>query len=189
MVSRPGAGEALRNRLYPELGLRPLRVLDIGCGPAVFWDRNRDFDGLAYVGIEPNIAYVDDARARYPDIELYVGTVSDVRNEVQGAFDLVVLEGVLHHIDDETARIALQFASERMAPNSRLVALDPVILERQNPVARALARLDRGRHVRTLAGYAQLAEAVFRDDLVSAEALSGVLRVPYNHSLLEVVRR
>jgi SAM-dependent methyltransferase len=189
LISHPGAADDLRTRLYPELGARPLRVLDIGCGPAVFWSRYKDVHGLTYVGIEPNRAYVDDARARYPTVELHAGTVPEVRDAVHGMFDLVVLEGVLHHIDDEAARDALQFAAARMSAQSRLVAIDPVILDRQNPVARLLARLDRGKNVRTLDGYQRLAEQVFRDDHISVQALSGLLRVPYDHSLLEVVRR
>ncbi len=189
LISRSGATQALREELYPELGSRPLRVLDIGCGPAAFWARYQDVAGLTYVGIEPNRAYVDAARSRFPGIELHAGTVPAARHAVQGKFDLVVLEGVLHHIDDSTAQKALEFASERLAPEGRLVALDPVILSRQNPVARALARLDRGKHVRTLDGYRELAKRVFSIEQVSVRRLSGQLRVPYDHSVLEVCQK
>jgi SAM-dependent methyltransferase len=188
LISRPGASSALREELYPELGSRPLRVLDIGCGPAAFWARYRNVTGISYVGIEPNRAYVEDARRQFADIELHAGTTGDVRDSVHGTFDLVVLEGVLHHIDDSTAREALEFAAERLATGGRLVALDPVLLPRQNPVARMLARFDRGKHVRTLDGYRELALSAFSEDQISVRRLSGQLRVPYDHSVLEAYR-
>ncbi len=184
LVSRRGVADELREELYPGLGSRPLCVLDIGCGPAAFWARYQHVAGLIYLGIEPNRAYVDAARSRFPGIELHAGTIPGVRHSVQGEFDLVVLEGVLHHIDDATAQEVLEFASERLAPEGRLVALDPVFLPRQNPVARVLARLDRGKHVRTLDGYRELALGVFTEEQVRVRRLSGQLRVPYDHSVL-----
>ena len=184
LISRPGAADRMRNELYPELGSRPLRVLDIGCGPGAFYARYRDVVGLEYVGIEPNKAYVDDAERRFPGIELHAGTVPQVRERISGRFDLVVLEGVLHHIDDATAVEALAFAGERLAPGSRIVALDPVLLPRQNPIARALAVLDRGKHVRTLDGYRDLAAAALPHARVDVRVLNGQLRVPYDHSVL-----
>jgi len=189
LISRSDAPTVLRQELYPELGSRQLRVLDIGCGPAAFWARYRDVDGLIYAGIEPNRAYVDSARAQFPGVELHCGTIREVRDVVTGEFDLIVLEGVLHHIDDDTAHEVLTFASKRLAPTGRLVALDPVLLPRQNPVARALARLDRGKHVRTLGGYRELAASAFSKGHVSVRRLSGQLRVPYDHAVLECGQR
>ena len=184
LVSRPGAADHMRNELYPELGTRPLRVLDIGCGPAAFYARYHDVAGLEYVGIEPNEAYVKDAEQRFPGIELYAGTVPQVRERFSGLFDLVVLEGVLHHVGDTTATEALSFAGERLAPGGRIVALDPVLLPRQNPIARALAVFDRGKYVRTRDGYRKLASDALPNATVEVRVLSGQLRVPYDHSLL-----
>ena len=184
LISRPGAAERMRNELYPELGSRPLRVLDIGCGPAAFYARYHDVAGMEYVGIEPNKDYVDDAEQRFPGIELHAGTVPQVRERISGAFDLIVLEGVLHHIDDPTATEALAFAGSRLALGGRIVALDPVLLDGQHPVARALALLDRGKHVRKLDGYRLLAESARPGLTVTVRSLGGQLRVPYDHSVL-----
>ncbi len=186
LVSRTGAAERMRTELYPELGSRPLRVLDIGCGPAAFYARYHNVEELEYVGIEPNTEYVDDAEQRFPRVELHAGTVPEVRELISGAFDLVVFEGVLHHIDDATAVEALAFAGSRIAPGGRIVALDPVLLDDQHPVARALARLDRGKHVRTLDGYRSLAESALPGSNVAVRSLRGQLRVPYDHSVLTV---
>lgn len=185
MISRSDAAETIRRELYPELGTRPIRVLDIGCGPAAFWARYRSIGNIRYVGVEPNERYVEDARGRFPEIELHAGTVADLAGAVSGPFDLVVLEGVLHHIDDIMAREALRFSAEHLRRGGRVVALDPVIIERQNPIARLLARMDRGRHVRSLEGYRSLAVGLFADESVSVRRLTGQLRVPYDHSVLE----
>jgi SAM-dependent methyltransferase len=188
LISRQGSERRLQAELYPELGSRPVRVLDIGCGPAAFWARYQHFADLDYVGIEPNAAYVHSAWERFPDIELHIGTTADVGDSVVGGFDLIVLEGVLHHIDDENAVATLAYAAERLVTGGRLVALDPVLLERQHPVARALALLDRGKHVRTLAGYRALAGEAFDPAETSIRRLSGQLRVPYDHAVLEAGR-
>lgn len=184
LISSPGAANRMRHELYPELGARPIRVLDIGCGPAAFYSRYQGVEGLECVGIEPNAAYVQDAEQRFPGIELYAGTVPQVRERFSGLFDLVVLEGVLHHVGDTTAIEALSFAGERLAPGGRIVALDPVLLPRQNPIARALAVLDRGKHVRTLDGYRELAVTALPQARVEVRALNGQLRAPDNHSML-----
>ena len=184
LIIRSGAADTLRAELYPELGERPLRVLDIGCGPAAFWDRYKDLGQITYIGIEPNKAYVDVARLRFPDIELHVGQVREVGASIDGTFDLVVLEGVLHHIDDETAREVLAFGAEKLKQGGRLVALDTAFVPRQNPIARVLARLDRGKNVRTLNGYRELATDVFPEEQVRVRCISGELRVPYDYSVL-----
>ena len=42
-----------------------------------------------------------------------------------------------------------------------MITLDPVFTERQNPIARLLISLDRGRHVHSPAGYEALARGAF----------------------------
>ena len=185
IVYRAGFAERFRDEYYPELGTQEVRVLDIGCGPAAFWSRFQNAEGLTYVGIEPNCAYVEDARARFPGIEVHAGTLDEVGDLVEGPFNLVVLEGVLHHLDDATARQALRYAADKLGSGGRIVALDPVLLPRQNPIARALARLGRGKHVRAMEGYRALVEGVFPSSMVSLERLRRQLRVPYDLAVLE----
>lgn len=116
---------------------------------------------------------------------MHCGTVSEAVESVTGTFDLIVLEGVLHHIDDSVAVEALTFARDRLAPGGRVVTLDVVLVERQHPIARALAKLDRGRNVRTLEGYRDLVGAVFGIDRTEVRHLTGRLRVPYDHALVQ----
>lgn len=86
------------------------------------------------------------------------------------------MEGVLHHIDDDTAVAVLACAAQRLVSGGRLVAIDPVLLERQNPVARALALVDRGKHVRALAGCRALADEILDSAEDSLRRFSGQLR-------------
>lgn len=172
--------------LYPELQRPDTRVLDIGCGPAALYARLHPVSApFEYVGIEPNCSYVERARQRFPSIELHCGTVDEVGGRVKGSFGLIVLEGVLHHIDDGVALEALRFARERLAAGGRVVTLDVALVAQQHPIARALARLDRGQNVRTLAGYRDLVGEVFGMDRTEVRHLSGRLRVPYDHALVQ----
>lgn len=181
--------ERTRYALYPELGIHHLRALDIGCGPAAFFGRYRDVAGIEYVGIEPNRAYVDDAEQRFPVIELHAGRVPQVRERISGLFDLVILEGVLHHIGEATAIESLAFAGERLAPGGRIAALGPLLLLRQNTIARTFADLNRGKHVRTLDGYCYVARSALKKACVDVWALSGQLRLPYDHSVLSACEK
>lgn len=185
MIVRPGSAARLQQELYPELGTRDLRVLDIGCGPAAFYARYGELGGLHYVGIEPNEHYVNKARERFSGIELHAGTVPQVKDQVLGEFDLVILEGVLHHLDDDAAIDALRFGAEHLATGGRLVTMDPVLLERQHPIAMLVARSDRGRHVRKLDELHSLARKALSPEGIRIRTLSGQLRIPYDHAVIE----
>ena len=173
----------LRATYFPGLGTSLRRVLDIGCGPAQFLATCAGSDPIEFVGFDPNAEYIATGRQAHPKATLFVGTCATVADEISGPFDLAVSFGVLHHVDDEEAKRIAQFAFDRLAPGGRFVALDPTLLPRQNPIARLLAKLDRGKHVRSPQEYRALVASVFGDD-VQSHVESRLLRVPYNHSVV-----
>jgi len=143
---------------------------------------------IDYVGFDPNPKYISSARVRFSDADLYIGTTESVRDDVTGTFDLAVAMGVLHHVDDETAEAIAEFAHSKLHEGGRFLTIDPVLLDRQHPVARVLTRLDRGKHVRRLHQYQELIAGRFGRDAVTTTAESGWLRVPYNHAVVIAVR-
>jgi SAM-dependent methyltransferase len=88
-----------RKKMAPLLTHNDLRavrkVLDVGCGPGT---NARYFEPSAYLGIDINPEYVASARKRYPGrFEVADATAFAAGGET---FDFVLVNSVLHHIDD-----------------------------------------------------------------------------------------
>jgi len=148
------------------------RVLDLGCGPG---DILRYLPACDYVGVDIDPGYVEAAQKRYgPRGTFRCLPVEDFVVAEPASFDLVMANGVLHHLDDEQAAAMLRVAAGALKPGGRLVTLDGCFVPGQSWVAKALLRMDRGKFVRERPAYEALArgsfarvEAVVRHDLLS----------------------
>jgi SAM-dependent methyltransferase len=158
------------------------RILDIGCGPG---------DILAYLpvdvryaGFDADAGYIEAARARFGARGEFMcrKITPDLLREFSG-FDLVLANGVLHHLDDSDARTLFGLARAALAAGGRLVTLDGCYVESQSALARYLLRADRGKFVRDQLGYTALARSVFPS--VEAHIRQDLMRIPYTHIILE----
>lgn len=156
-------------------------VLDIGCGPATLLGYLPE---VRYLGFDPSKRYIESARAVFGDRgEFVIGTIGEIDLVERGPYDLVVAQGVLHHVDDETAAALFDLSHRALAPSGRLVTIDPCFSERQSRLARTVIKRDRGRHVRSTDEYEALARAVFDD--VHVQERHDLLRIPYTHAIVE----
>ncbi len=141
---------------------RPLageRVLDVGCGPGFVVDFLPEVD---YVGFDIDQAYIQHAESRYGDrAEFHCLEFTEEHADDFGQFDLIMLNGVLHHLDDNSAANLLQLLNRCLAPQGRLMTLDGCFQEVMSPVSRYLLRQDRGDFVRYQEQYEALASSVF----------------------------
>ena len=180
-------GAERERRLYVERYVRPRvgdRVLDVGCGPADILDA---LPSVTYVGLDMSKEYIQAARKRFGSRgEFEIGVVDASRVGKYHGFDLVLANGVLHHLPDEDALALLQLAKAALNPGGRLVTFDGCFVEAQSPVARFLLKKDRGAYVRNKQAYLKLAAAVFSD--ITATVTDDLLRVPYTHLVLECRR-
>lgn len=117
-------------RLLPHiqrLQAAPLRLLDVGCGNGRFGlfvarETTRD---IGYHGVDNNPALLDHARAALAGLPNFHATL-EARDIItgglpDGAYDLVALFGVLHHIPGAANRQALLRAlADRVAPGGLL---------------------------------------------------------------------
>lgn len=180
LYRRGAHGDRVRD-LFPGLGTSIRRVLDIGSGPAAFLAQYGRSASFEYVALDPSAAYIATAERRFPGRGTFlVGTTATVDAETLGSFDLVVCDGVLHHVSDDEAVAIARFARERLAPGGRFVTLDPVRIEEQHPVAALLMRMDRGARIRTADEYHALLSAVF-GAATRGTVVHGRLRPPYDH--------
>lgn len=147
------------------------RVLDVGCGPGFVVDYLPSVD---YVGIDTDERYIRHARRKYGDVaEFHCVELTEKNAHSFGKFDLVMLNGVLHHLDDSQALDLLMLLRNCMTENGRIVTLDGCYREKISPVSRFLLRHDRGEFVRHENEYVGLAKRAFpeldvhlRDDLL-----------------------
>lgn len=140
-------------------------------------------DSVSYVAIEPNSAYCEAMREAFgSSASIECGAVETLERHT-GTADIVLVLAVLHHVDDAEARRIMAAAHGALRAGGRLVTIDPCLHDGQHPVARLLARVDRGPYVRSPAAYAALAKAAFEH--VDASVETDNLRVPYSHCILE----
>jgi SAM-dependent methyltransferase len=131
-------------------------IVDVGCGTG---DALRYLSSFkAYYGFDIDARAVEFARARAagrPEVtfEARLVTAEDLESLRPS---LVILAGLLHHLDDEQAVRLLELLAG--APSIRRIATQDVVYLPGERVSNILARLDRGRFVRNEDGYRALVE-------------------------------
>lgn len=151
------------------------RVLDLGCGPGDVLSSLPDCD---YVGVDVEPRYIDAARRRYGGRGAFrCMPLADFVLEAPRSFDLVMANGVLHHLDDPQADALLGLAAQAMKDGGRTVTFDGCYVPGQSRIAKTLLGWDRGKFVRREADYLRLAKAHFGD--VRSEIRHDLLSFPY----------
>jgi SAM-dependent methyltransferase len=161
--------------------------VDIGCGLAGAVQFLPS--GVKYVGFDISKKYISSAREKYagdPDKTFLVGIaenfVESPPAQMQGA-DLVIINGLLHHLDDEEALTALKLARKSLAPHGRLICLEASFLVSQSFLARWVLEQDRGQNVRSEPEWKALVSKVFEH--FDSYILTGLLRIPYTLIVIE----
>jgi len=162
-----------------------MRILDVGCGTATILSL---LPNIEYIGIDHNPKYIAKARLIHRDRgEFRSVDVNDAQFRKLGQFDRVLLLGVLHHLNDGECIKLFSALRQALKEDGQLVTLDPALVSGQHPIARALAKLDRGRYARTPQQYQSLIETSF---VVKSEIIRhDLLRVPYTHVALRARTR
>lgn len=182
-LQRGLGADRLRYRCLDELELRPGDcVIDIGCGPAYYFEQ---LPKVRYYGFDTSPRYIEYARKRW-------GDRGEFRCEVFGPehldqvppADAVLLLGLLHHVSDADCQALLALAARALAPGGQVISIDPCFEPSQGRISRWMSENDRGEYVREPAGFVKLAEESFGD--VSGQVVSGVTRVPSSHWLMRM---
>ena len=158
------------------------RIFDIGCGPGHTVQYLPE--GIDYIGFDTDRRYIEFATAKFGNRGKFLARHFDstAANEF-GRPDLIMMNGVLHHLDDQTAIEVLTNCSAALSSGGMFYALDPCLVPGQNPIARRLILGDRGKFVRTKEGYEALvrdafarSEVIIRDDLAFAPYTFSITR-------------
>jgi SAM-dependent methyltransferase len=159
-----------------------LRILDVGCGTAEILEQ---LPPCVYVGIDMSAEYIEAAGRRYGDRGTFLrASVADAAfRDWDGQFDVALMLGLLHHLDDDEVVALFENVGPSLVAGGIAVTVDPTISPETHVVGRWLASRDRGRNVRSPAGYEALARRAFHE--VSLSVRHDLLRVPYSHAILE----
>jgi SAM-dependent methyltransferase len=159
-------------------------ILDIGCGTG---DILHSIPHVQYVGFDINEKYIATAKRRFKGRgEFVCAALQEYNTNGQNSFDIVLATGVLHHLDDVTCNTLFRLAHKSLRRGGRLITLDGVFTTNQNLLERFFVARDRGRFVRQEEEYTILARACFRN--VQSTILSGQIRLPYSHLILECIK-
>jgi SAM-dependent methyltransferase len=180
MGARSGYQRLVSKFIRPEPGMR---VLDIGCGPAAILEY---LPKVEYFGFDISESYIAAAQKRFGKRGHFICNLltAETLSSV-ASFDIVLAIGLLHHLDDAAAIEYFSLAHLALKPGGRLVTIDPCLEEGQNPVARILIKLDRGRNIRTETEYEALASSSFKTRVTT---VTHSIWIPYTHCTMECTR-
>jgi SAM-dependent methyltransferase len=127
------------------------RVLDVGCGPGT---NSAEFEGLDYLGVDINPAYIAHARRRHSGTFV----VADVQSDpIPGreTYDFVLVNSLLHHLDDGAVSSLLGDVRRYVSTDGHVHVIDLELPERRG-IPRTLALGDRGDHPRSFPAWRAL---------------------------------
>ena len=125
-----------------------LRVLDLGCGTGVF----SPLFGRDYVGVDISKKYIEYARSHY-DKKFYVMDAKKL-DFPDDYFDIIWVNGVLHHLDDASVRLILREMKRVLKLNGRAVIMEDVPAKKL--ISKFIRSLDVGDYIRAPQAYKEL---------------------------------
>ncbi|MBU1118312.1 class I SAM-dependent methyltransferase [Patescibacteria group bacterium] len=158
-------------------------IIDIGCGTGEVLDY-LDFD-IQYTGFDVSKKYIDVARKKYGNRGKFsIGTAEEfLRNpNTLPEADLVLCNGLLHHLEDKEVMQVLELSKELLAEKGRLVCVEPVFLKKQTKASKWLMSKDRGQNVRSFDEWNKIVGKIF--NTFSLDVTTGLIRAPYVHVII-----
>jgi SAM-dependent methyltransferase len=153
------------------------KVFDVGCGPGHISAKIPP--SIEYIGFDSDEKYIRFAKARFggPKRRFYNRLFDPTATAEFGNPDLIMMNGLLHHVDDDYVRTLLIDAYNALNPGGIVFTHDPCFADGQSPIARYLLKSDRGKFVRTEQGYRSLLPSEF--DKIDINLRHDIARVPY----------
>lgn len=155
-------GSHNKYRMYVNEYLKPFpncRILDIGCGFAGILEHLPQ--DIEYVGYDISKAYISYAQKKYGNRATFYNQRVDDMQVQNNLFDIVLADGLLHHLNDQDAHNLFHIGFLALRDNGFMFTSDPTFIENQGIISRFISSMDRGRHVRYPHEYKKIAQTRF----------------------------
>ncbi len=150
-------------RMCLERFLKPVhgkRILDIGCGCADILTLLPP--DVHYVGYDLSAEYIAYARNKFGSRAVFYNQrVNDITISGSALFDIVIADGLLHHLNDFEAAELFALGSKVLCDTGFMFTADPTLIENQGFISRWISLTDRGKHVRSPDDYKRIAQDIF----------------------------
>ncbi|HEX5037040.1 MAG TPA: class I SAM-dependent methyltransferase [bacterium] len=173
--SLAGMDKARYTREY----LRPMpgmKILDVGCGTA---DLLAHFPKpIEYYGVDLNADYIHYAERKFGEKGTFVcGDANDAVLDSKHEFDLIIANGLLHHLEDQDAMKLLEKMASRLRPAGRVVTFDPCYTDNPTRLVSLIMKWDRGQNIRSAENYRKLAVHAF--NRIKVHVRDNLSRIPH----------
>ena len=137
-----------------------VNVLDIGCGPAEILD---SLPNVYYYGYDVNHTYINYAKKKYGSRgKFYCKKFTKSEIKKLPKFDHVLLLNILHHLGDEEIKNLMQLLKKVLKKGGNIISQDPILIKKQNLLAKFIINKDRGNNVRSKSGYIKIITKYFK---------------------------
>lgn len=164
------------------------KILDVGCGTSsilALLPGNID-----YTGIDISKIYLEKASSTYRNRGKWIqGCVDELPALIglEERFDVVMANGVLHHIDDSDIQALSSTVHKLLKDGGRFVTIDCCYTHKQGRLSRFLTSLDRGKHVRRPEHYKRLIDANLWK--IKQSIRNDMSKTPYIYTVHECEKR
>jgi ubiquinone/menaquinone biosynthesis C-methylase UbiE len=140
-----------------------LPTLDLGCGTAEFC---RCFAPEKYLGIDISEKYIAFAKRRHPEYSFMVA-VGQRLSLPSKRFPQILINGVIHHLNDETAEEVLHEAHRVLADDGKLLLIEDLESNSTSLLSRIIHAMDEGDNIRRREQYEGLVNKLFESQATS----------------------
>lgn len=153
-----------------------MRIIDIGCGPGYILEHLPA--GIDYIGFDINASYIEHAEKKFGEKgRFFCRFFDDAAAREFALADVVMMNGVLHHISDSDLASTLESVASVLKPDGVLFSLDGCYRSGQSAFRKWMLDNDRGEFVRDELGYRKVLSLHF--DSVQLHIREHYSRVPY----------
>ncbi len=163
-----------------------LKVLDLGCGTC---DILEYLEGCDYVGEDLDSYYIESARKKYANrknTSFICEDVNEFAARCNEKFDIVLMMGILHHINDEEVNRCMESIRSLLSDGGRFISFDGAYVDELNRFERFLLNMDRGQYVRTVNHYVKLQQNHWKN--IKYDVRKDMMYLPYNIIVFNLVK-